>query len=995
MADNKSIFDRLKTLFSTNVVVRNVGGKRLKVVDTARYQADGNPHTSKVIDRYGRLHGSRGTPISVYNQYNSFSATKIDLYTDYEAMDTDAIICSALDIYSDESTLKNAHGDVLTIKTDNDNIRKILHNLFYDIINIEYNLWPWIRNLCKYGDHYLYLDVKDEVGITNAVPLSPYEMQRDEGTDPEHIYMTKFIYEGPLGKGEFQNYEIAHFRLIGDTNFLPYGKCLASNSYVDTEFGRKRIDEILVGERVWSFNKESNKFELTEVINVCNSGIKETLKISTLHNEIECSEDHPVLVKTNNGLEYKKAKDISMSDLLIISTNKQKTGSSIIKTNKNFITEHNKNGWRNDSNSLPDFFDEEFAKFFGFMIGDGWVSKDNKSVYFATGVLQSQNEYYANLLSKYSNKECIVTEATENSGGQIHVNSRMLSEFLVQNGFIGNARTKRVPNWVFESSDDIKLSFIRGMVDADGSIFTDKWNINRYSIELNNKKLVEDIKSLLGTMNIKCSNVSTRGFDGRTTIRGIDCNRVKSHYIYFYLDAEKKSGFKKYGNVSDDGHIYEPVKKIEYIGEQETFDIQVQSNNSNFIANGIVVHNSMLEGARKLYKQLVLMEDAMLIHRIMRAPEKRVFKVDIGNIPPAEVDQYMQNIIDKMKKVPVVNEQTGQYNLRYNMQNILEDFYLPVRGGQAGTSIETLPGLQYQAIEDVEYLKSKIFAALKIPKAYLGYDESLEGKATLATLDIRFARTIERIQRIVISELTKIAIVHLYAQGYENADLVNFELSLTGPSIVYEQEKIALMKEKVDLAGSLIEKKLLSMKTIYADIFNLSDDEAEMEKNNILEDIKHAFRQKQIESEGNDPMITKESFGTPHDLATMNIYGGKKIRPINDVEVPEGGWPGAGRPPEHGSTYGTDASNFGRDATGRKDIGKSLKVDLSPKHNYRGSAIRNENQDVNKQISDIVRTMGGFNIKTKSIISESLKPSNDVTSDTSNLLNENNLLEEM
>jgi len=107
MAQRKSLFDRLKTLFSTNVVVRNVGGKKLKVVDTARYQADGNPHTSKVIDRYGRLHGTRGTPISVYNQYNSFSATKIDLYTDYEAMDTDAIISSALDIYADESTLKN------------------------------------------------------------------------------------------------------------------------------------------------------------------------------------------------------------------------------------------------------------------------------------------------------------------------------------------------------------------------------------------------------------------------------------------------------------------------------------------------------------------------------------------------------------------------------------------------------------------------------------------------------------------------------------------------------------------------------------------------------------------------------------------------------------------------------------------------------------------------------------------------------------------------
>jgi hypothetical protein len=622
MAQNKSLFDRLKTLFSTNVVVRNVGGKKLKVVDTARYQADGNPHTSKVIDRYGRLHGTKGTPISVYNQYNSFSATKIDLYSDYEAMDTDAIISSALDIYSDESTLKNDQGDVLTIRTDNDNIRKILRNLFYDVLNIEYNLWPWIRNLCKYGDFYLYLDVKDELGITNVVPFSPYEMQREEGTDPEHIYMTKFIYEGPLGKGEFQNYEIAHFRLLGDTNYLPYGK-------------------------------------------------------------------------------------------------------------------------------------------------------------------------------------------------------------------------------------------------------------------------------------------------------------------------------------------------------------------------------SMLEGARKLYKQLILMEDAMLIHRIMRAPEKRIFKVDIGNIPPAEVDQYMNNLMNRMKKTPVINEQTGDYNLRFNMQNLLEDFYLPVRGGQSGTSIETLNGLQYDSIQDIDYLKSKIFAALKVPKPYLGYDERTEGKATLAALDIRFARTIERIQRIVVSELTKIAIVHLYAQGYENADLVNFELNLTGPSIIYEQEKIALMKEKVDLAGTLIEKKLFSLKYIYSNIFNLSEDEAEFEKNEVLEDIKHAFRQKQIENEGNDPAITKESFGTPHDIASMQLRGsGYKM--INDNEVPDGGWPGAGRPAKN-LNYATDKSPFGRDPIGMKDVGNTLKVNNSPKANHKGnSPLSLENKDIEK----LIGSMSGVKIKTKQIISESLKPSIKEEKE-SNLLNEDNLLDEL
>ena len=159
----------------------------------------------------------------------------------------------------------------------------------------------------------------------------------------------------------------------------------------------------------------------------------------------------------------------------------------------------------------------------------------------------------------------------------------------------------------------------------------------------------------------------------------------------------------------------------------------------------------MIEAARKIWKQLTLMEDAMLIHRIMRAPEKRIFKIDIGNIPPAEVDNYMQQLINKMKKTPYIDQNSGEYNLKFNMMNMMEDFYLPVRGGDSGTQIDNLSGLEYSSIDDIDYLKNKLFAALKIPKAYLGYDENVNGKATLAAEDVRFARTIERIQRIIVS----------------------------------------------------------------------------------------------------------------------------------------------------------------------------------------------------------------------------------------------------
>jgi hypothetical protein len=162
------------------------------------------------------------------------------------------------------------------------------------------------------------------------------------------------------------------------------------------------------------------------------------------------------------------------------------------------------------------------------------------------------------------------------------------------------------------------------------------------------------------------------------------------------------------------------------------------------------------------------MEDAMLIHRIVRAPEKRIFYINVGNIPPNEIENFMQKTISKMKRTPYMDEKTGEYNLRYNMQNMLEDFYIPIRGNDTATKIDTTPGLQYDGIADVEYLRDKLFAALKVPKAFIGYDADTDGKATLAAQDIRFARTIERIQRILVSELQKIALVHLYTQGYKD-----------------------------------------------------------------------------------------------------------------------------------------------------------------------------------------------------------------------------------
>ena len=546
MADT-SLFSRLRRLFSTNVIVRNVGGKKLRVSDTSRTQS---LNKSNLVDRYQKIFTGAG--LSGYSDALLSKSMRLNLFKDYESMDSDAIISSALDIYADESTMKSEYGEVLKINTDNEQIKEILHNLFYDIVNIEFNLWPWIRNMCKYGDFFLKLEINEKYGITNVIPLSVYDVSRLEGLDPENPEYVKYLIEAATSenrfkqeqsasKEELENYEVAHFRLLSDSNYLPYGK-------------------------------------------------------------------------------------------------------------------------------------------------------------------------------------------------------------------------------------------------------------------------------------------------------------------------------------------------------------------------------SQVEGARKIYKQLTLMEDAMLIHRIMRAPDKRVFKIDIGNIPPTEVDNYMQKIINKMKKVPFMDKNTGDYNLKYNIQNLTEDFFLPVRGGDSGTEIDTLGGLQYTAIEDIDYLKNKLFAALKIPKAYLGYDENVNGKATLAAEDVRFARTIERIQRTLVSELTKLAVVHLSAQGIEGPEMVDFELNLVNPSTIYEQEKVNLWSEKVRLVSDIQQLNMISKEWAYENIFNMSKDEIDNQKINMINDLKDRFRYRSIEDEGSDPAMQTEETDVEGELEELK----------NELK-------NKGGRPREGNTYGKDKHPYGRDPLGAKENQKALK----------------------------------------------------------------------
>ena len=570
----KNRLKRLAKLFQSRSVIRRFKTGELKVYDVSSSQR----RTNRTTNSYNALRrclngiGHFGTTAATPHDSN-----RLFLYGDYDGMDTDPIIAAALDIYADETTMKNPDNTIIKITTNDKKKYDIIQNLLYDVINIEENLWSWTRNIVKYGDFFLVLDLKDNVGVFNVKPESPYYVNRHEGYDPDNPYAYQFSHTG--GGGDFHN-----------------------------------------------------------------------------------------------------------------------------------------------------------------------LAKDRK-VYAAHEVIQL----------------------------------RMRSDV----------------------------------------------------------------------------------------------------------------NFRPYGK-------------------------------------------SVIEASRKIFKQLTMMEDAMLISRIMRAPERRVYKIDVGNIPPEDVDKHMEEIRTSMQKQPHIDPKTGDYNLQFNVANMMEDYFLAVRGDRAGTDIDTLPGLDGGSqIEDIEYLRMKLMASLKIPSSFLGYDDGVSGKATLAAEDIRFSRTIERLQQVLLEGIKKIVFVHLYLQGFDEDDLLEFQLEMATPSIVYERMKIELMNEQMRLVDDMKNTELFSEKYIYKAIFNITDNEIKELRKEVEKDKLRKFKLEQIEQEGNNPDDSGQIMGTPHTMATLGM---------TDEEMPNSD-DGRGRPTEPG-TFETHDDVNGYDPTGKKENDKALKP---TKKSTKDTTPKDDNKDGKKE----------------------------------------------
>jgi len=297
--------------------------------------------------------------------------------------------------------------------------------------------------------------------------------------------------------------------------------------------------------------------------------------------------------------------------------------------------------------------------------------------------------------------------------------------------------------------------------------------------------------------------------------------------------------------------------------------------------------SSILEPARRIWRQLILLEDAMMVFRIVRAPARRAFYIDVGNVPPEEIPNYMEQAQASLKKSSVIDRTTGRVDLRYNPLSIDEDYFIPVRGGESGTKIDEVGGQQITGeTTDVEYIQKKLFAALKVPKAYLGYEEGLGSKATLSQQDIRFARTIARIQRTVLAEMNKLAIIHLYCNGYSGEDLLDFDISLSTPSTIAQLQKLELIEKRFSTAGTVAGvANATDRRWLQKNILRLSDEEIESIRRGLkqdklfdleLEAVQLDTPEEATDTGGGGDMFGGEDFGGGGEEAGGgDIFGGE------------------------------------------------------------------------------------------------------------------------
>jgi len=758
-------------------------------------------------------------------------------YGDYEEMDEYPDINAALDIYADDTTqVDGAKRQSVWVESDDGKIKDELNDLFHERLKIEENIWSIARTLSKYGNDFEEIVVGDGgVVDLNYLPIASVRRVEDKrgnllgfaqtfsgnvDISPEQFEKLRIPGGGAVGPQKdvaaFEDWRVVHMRLLSKHRESKYGwsvvdaarwiwkrlmlledavmvykLCLRGDSQVWTTNGKKAIRDLEEGEEVFSYTRD-DVLKKTRVVYKKHNGKDRLFRIKSAHRELFANATHPVLVETIIGkgsgkscgrrMDYVEVKDLRPGEHRLVTPFRDDSLCEDIPLVVPEALDDNK------KLNLPKVVNADFAKWFGFMIGVGFASARSfiegdraclvYEVGFVSGDKRDINEKYRELFASFFGEPKFVKaeRSRHDCVGKFLISSRALYEFMILNGFM--AHNRRIPEWVFRSSTVVREAFLEGLADGyceGGGVSVERGRVS-ISLESCNFELVRDVRELVMQLGFRVGKITSRerpdSYLPETTI----------YCVSWSYDRQPMT---------------EELESVEEVEVDDIWDIGVEADEHNFVANGIVVHNT-------------------------RSPSRYAFYIDVGKSNRQEAERYVQEVMQRLKKKKFVNPKTGKLDLKNNPMGMDEDFFLAMREGREQTRVESLMGPSYQQVDDVEYFLNKLYAAIRIPKAYLGYDQNLPSKATLSMEDVRFGRTILRIQREVRNGLRKIANVDLAARRIDPA-ATKFDIMMAVPSAIFELGQMEIRRARADLASMM--ERHVSLYWILSNIYGLAEDE--------------------------------------------------------------------------------------------------------------------------------------------------------------------------
>ena len=728
------------------------------------------------------------------------------MYRDADLMDSYPEIGAALDLTSEECVVTSGsrNGMVVNVSSKSDRIKSILEDLFVNRLNLQVTAQMVMRAMLKYGNQFMLLDIDKNLGVKGWRQLPVGEVERMEngiinpyggqnsiamatGSVDNVDMSTKFVWTNEMGGDmvPFRNWQIAHFRLLHNSMFLPYG-CLVGDTRVETEFGYKEIKDIEIGDKVWTFNVDTQKRELADVTMHMNKGVKDVFEIRTFHNQIEGTSDHKLLCYENNSLVYKEIQDINIGDLLVIdnSNNKQEKKYDLV-------------------NRLENGFKTEKVRY------KEYVGK--KTTYDIT-VSNKNSNFFANGIVTHN---CSMLLAARRHFRMLALMEDMMLIYRLERSmerrvykiFVGALDDKDIPGYVEQIADQFKRTPI---VDP----LTGQLDLRKNILPVWKKTPIPLL-------------------DGRTiTIEELakEFDEGKTNYVY---------------SIQDKTHKIVPGKVV-WCGKNYTADqlYKVTLDDDSYMVMAGEHEIIMRDGSKKRADEVVAGESVMPFYRKNEniSYTKEAYHEQVYNPNSGKYEYTHKLIADSIKKkakdyiesqkenhkikcVEVIggddvycmtvvgdNGEEDRHNFALRTFNSDEswnesgcfvsncasdDIFIPTRDMNMANPIETLAGAKnLDAIDDIKYIQKKVCAALRIPQSFLNFEEAQgEGKG-LALMDVRFARTINRYQQAFLMELTKVATIHLYLLGFDD-DLTNFTLTMNNPSTQAEQLELENLSKKI------------------------------------------------------------------------------------------------------------------------------------------------------------------------------------------------------